>query len=121
MIEILTYLKQKRKRSNVEPVLGSTTNPNLPPQQVDLAIMVDAYHEFEYPREMMAAIVQALKPGGRVVLVEYRAENPLIMIKRLHKMTQVQVKKEMQAVGLVWQKTDGRLPQQHIMMFKKSA
>jgi ubiquinone/menaquinone biosynthesis C-methylase UbiE len=121
MIEILTYLKQERKSSNVEPVLGSTTNPNLPPKQVDLAIMVDAYHEFEYPREMMTAIVQALKPGGRVVLVEYRAENPLIMIKRLHKMTQAQVKKEMQAVGLVWQKTDGRLPQQHIMIFRKPA
>jgi SAM-dependent methyltransferase len=95
------------------------TNPNLPPESVDLAIMVDAYHEFEYPLEVMQGIVNALKPGGRVILVEYRGENPLIMIKTLHKMSQKQAIKEMQAVGLLWRETKNLLPQQHLMVFEK--
>ncbi|MBF2001660.1 MAG: class I SAM-dependent methyltransferase [Synechococcales cyanobacterium M58_A2018_015] len=119
MLEILQFLQQETGADNVEPVLGSETDPHLPPASLDLALMVDAYHEFAYPREMMAEIVQALKPGGRVVLVEYRGENPLIPIKRLHKMTQGQVRKEMQAVGLVWQSTQSMLPQQHILIFQK--
>ncbi|WP_102203749.1 class I SAM-dependent methyltransferase, partial [Fischerella thermalis] len=102
MLDIINFFKQELNVTNVEAVLATPTNPNLPPASVDLALMVDAYHEFEYPREVMQAIVKALKPDGRVVLVEYRGENPLIMIKGLHKMTQKQVKKEMQAVGLVW-------------------
>ena len=81
--------------------------------------MVDAYHEFAYPREMMEEVVKALKPKGRVVLVEYRKENPLIPIKAVHKMTQRQVKKEMKAVGLKWLKTEEFLPQQHYMVFEK--
>ncbi|MCU0567516.1 MAG: class I SAM-dependent methyltransferase [Oculatellaceae cyanobacterium Prado106] len=121
MIDILNYLKQENQISNVEPVLGTLTDPHLPSNSVDLAIMVDAYHEFEYPREMMEGIVQALKPNGQVVLLEYRGENPLIPIKALHKMTQKQVKKEMQAVGLTWQETQDLLPQQHLMVFRKPA
>ncbi|MGL5876600.1 MAG: class I SAM-dependent methyltransferase, partial [Xenococcaceae cyanobacterium] len=100
-------------------ILGNTTDPHLPDNSVDLAIMVDAYHEFEYPREMMEGVVKGLKDGGRVVLVEYRQENPLIPIKGLHKMSQRQVKKEMNAVGLTWQKTKDFLPQQHLMIFAK--
>lgn len=101
--------------------MASPINTKLPPESIDLALMVDAYHEFEYPREVITSITKALKPGGKVVLVEYRGENPLIMIKRLHKMTQKQVKKEMQAVGLTWRKTEEFLPQQHFMVFEKSA
>ncbi|MCG6136664.1 MAG: class I SAM-dependent methyltransferase [Nostoc sp. LLA-1] len=119
MLDILKFFKQEKNISNVEPILATLTNPNLPPDSVDLALMVDAYHEFAYPHEVMQGIVQALKPGGRVVLVEYRAENPFIMIKRLHKMTQKQVRKEMQAVGLVWRETKNLLPQQHLMVFEK--
>ncbi len=129
MIEFLNYFKAeysktehsktKYNAANVEPVLGSETSPNLPPESVDWALMVDAYHEFEFPREMMEGIVSALKPGGRVVLLEYRGENPLIPIKGLHKMTQGQVRKEMQAVGLTWQTTESVLPQQHLMIFRK--
>ncbi|QZZ21811.1 class I SAM-dependent methyltransferase [Leptothermofonsia sichuanensis E412] len=119
MIAILTAIKQEEGISNVEPILGTETDPKLPPGSIDLALMVDAYHEFEYPYEMMQAIVQALKPNGRVVLVEYRGENPFIPIKGLHKMTQKQVKKEMAAVGLVWLETKGYLPQQHVMVFGK--
>jgi hypothetical protein len=69
----------------------------------------------------MLGIIQGLKVGGRVVLVEYRKENPLIMIKPLHKMTEAQVKKEMQAVGLVWRETKDILPQQHLMIFEKTS
>ena len=81
--------------------------------------MVDAYHEFTHPREMMEGIVKALKPKGRVVLVEYRKENPLILIKGVHKMTERQVKKEMEAVGLLWVTTEQFLPQQHYIVFEK--
>ncbi|NES73442.1 MAG: class I SAM-dependent methyltransferase, partial [Okeania sp. SIO2D1] len=106
--------------TNIETVLGDVDNPKLSPSTVDIALLVDAYHEFEYPREMMLGIVAALKSGGRVILLEYRGENPMIMIKGLHKMTEKQVKKEMNAVGLVWQETDDFLPQQHFLVFKKS-
>ncbi len=81
--------------------------------------MLDAYHEFSYPFEMMQGIVRGLKKGGRVVLVEYRGENPFIPIKALHKMTQKQVRKEMQAVGLQWLETKSFLPSQHFMVFEK--
>lgn len=119
MIEILTALKQEYGIDNVEPVLGSSTDPHLPSVSIDLALMVDAYHEFDAPREMMQGIVTALKPGGRVVLLEYRGENPLIPIKGLHKMTQAQVKREMGALGLSWEETKDVLPQQHLMVFRK--
>lgn len=119
MIDILSFLKAENKISNVEPVLASVDNPNLPSNSIDLALMVDAYHEFEYPKEVMEGIVQALKLGGRVVLVEYRGENPLIPIKSIHKMKQSQVRKEMKAVGLQWQETKKFLPQQHLMIFEK--
>lgn len=119
MLDIIDFLKQENNISNVEPILGTVTEPNLPDESVDLALMVDAYHEFEYPKEMMEGIVRSLKPGGRVVLVEYRRENPLIPIKALHKMTQRQAKKEMKAVGLQWLETQELLPQQHLMVFQK--
>lgn len=120
MLDIIEFLKKENQVTNVEPILGTITNPNLPDKQVDLALMVDAYHEFEYPREMMEGIVRSLKPGGRVALVEYRRENPLIPIKALHKMTQRQARKEMAAVGLQWVETKAFLPQQHLMIFEKS-
>jgi precorrin-6B methylase 2 len=119
MIEILEFLKQERQVPQLKPILGTEQNPQLDPESIDLAVMVDAYHEFAYPHEMMGAIAQALKPHGRVALVEYRAENPFVLIKRLHKMSQRQVKKEMQAVGLIWQATKDVLPQQHLMLFEK--
>lgn len=121
MLDIINYFKKEKNITNVEPVLGSVASPNLPEQSVDLAVMVDAYHEFEYPREMMEGLVKALKPNGRVVLLEYRGENPFIPIKALHKMTQKQVRKEMSAVGLVWLETKSFLPEQHLMVFQKPA
>ncbi|MBP5972859.1 methyltransferase domain-containing protein [Brasilonema sp. CT11] len=119
MLDLIKFLKKEKNITNVQPVLATLTNPNLPAQSVDLALMVDAYHEFEYPREIIEGIIRGLKPGGRIVLVEYRGENPFILIKALHKMTQKQVRKEMQAVGLVWRETKNLLPQQHLMIFEK--
>ena len=120
--EMLALLEAERDKygvRNIETVLSTESDPNLPDNSIDMAVMFDAYHEFAYPEEMMAGIVKALKPGGQVVLAEYRAENPLVLIKKHHKMTQKQVKKELTAAGLKWVKTDGRLPQQHLMFFEK--
>ncbi|MEM7795522.1 MAG: methyltransferase domain-containing protein [Cyanobacteria bacterium P01_C01_bin.118] len=120
MIQLLEESKTEQAITNVKTIQAAEDNPHLPAGQVDLVLMVDAYHEFESPREVMTGVVEGLKPGGRVVLAEYRAENPLIMIKRLHKMSEKQVKKEMAAVGLTWVKTDDRLPQQHLLFFEKA-
>lgn len=119
MIEYLNEGKVKKRQTNVQPVLGTESDPKLPANTVDLAILIDAYHEFSYPREMMSRIASALKPGGRVVLVEYRAEDPNVPIKELHKLSVVQATKELKAVGLKLLKNDKRLPQQHIMFFGK--
>ncbi len=119
MLELINFVKTQENITNVEPILGTIDDPNLPESTVDLALMVDAYHEFQYPQEMMQGIVKALKPGGRVVLLEYRQENPFILIKELHKMSEKQVKKEMEAVGLKWRETKSFLPQQHFLIFEK--
>jgi precorrin-6B methylase 2 len=121
MIRVLTGLKKDRKISNVQPIQGTITNPNLPAVAVDLVLMVDTYHEFSHPREMMQAIVKSLKPGGRVVLLEYRGEDPNVAIKPVHKMTQDQVRKEMAAVQLIWKETKEFLPYQHLLIFEKPA
>ncbi len=120
MVEILAERQHQTQLANLEPILGTATDPQLPANSVDLVLMVDAYHEFEFPHEMMQAIARSLKPKGRVVLVEYRGEDPRVMIKPLHKMTQAQVKKEMAAIGLQWQNTQNLLPQQHILTFSKT-
>lgn len=119
MLDIIDFLTKENPNLPVLPVLGTETNPNLPPKAIDIALMVDTYHEIAYPREMMEEIVKALKPEGKVVLVEYRKENPLIAIKGVHKMTEKQVKKEMEAVGLKWVTTEEFLPQQHYLVFEK--
>ncbi len=119
MIEIMGYLQAENEIKNVVPTLGTEQNPNLPTASLDLVLLVDAYHEFTYPREMIEAIAQALKPKGRVALLEYKGENPFIAIKTLHKMTQKQVKNEMLAAGLTWIETKS-LPQQHLLIFQKS-
>ena len=84
---------------------------------LDLAIMVDVYHELAYPREMMENIVRALKPGGRFALLEYRMEDPAVPIKRLHKMSEKQAVREMEAVGLRLRENIGNLPWQHCLVF----
>ena len=119
MLDATNDVARKKGIKNVETILGTIEDPKLPEGTVDVALMVDAYHEFDHPREMMDGIARGLKPGGRVVLVEYRAEDPEVMIKPHHKMTQEQAKKEMAAAGLVFVKTSEDLPQQHLMIFEK--
>jgi ubiquinone/menaquinone biosynthesis C-methylase UbiE len=119
MLEITKATAKLRRVSNVEPVLGAVDDPKLPAGAVDMALMVDAYHEFDHPREMMQGIVRGLKPGGRIVLVEYRAEDPNVQIKPHHKMTEAQAKNEMAAVGLTHVETNQDLPLQHVMIFAK--
>jgi protein-L-isoaspartate O-methyltransferase len=121
--EMIDSLKQRIKKSkitNIQTQLGTEQSPELPAASIDLAIMVDAYHEFSYPHEMIVGIVAALKPGGRVVLAEYRGEDPQVFIKPHHKTTQKQIQSEMKAVGLKLIKNESVLPQQHLLFFGKS-
>ena len=120
--EMLDLLAEKMSEvgiTNVKGVLGTITDPKLPPESVDLAIMVDVYHEFSHPYEMMQNICRGLKTGGRVVFVEYRAEDRSVPIKRLHKMSELQVIKEATPHPLVWVETFDDLPWQHVIIFEK--
>jgi precorrin-6B methylase 2 len=119
MIEILKRNMSERGAGNVKAVLGTEIDPKLPAESLDLALMVDVYHELEYPYEMLAAIVTALKPGGRVVFVEFRGNDPSVPIKALHTMTEAQVRKEAAVHPLVWIKTVSDLPWQHVVVFRK--
>jgi len=119
MIRMLDSQMAKRGVRNVVSVLGSETAVKLPPGSVDLAIMVDVYHELAYPAEVLDSIVGALKPGGRVVFVEYRAEDPAVAIKPLHKMSKLQVRREATAHGLTWERGIESLPLQHAIVFRK--
>jgi FkbM family methyltransferase len=121
MLEIMRDRMQTQGVENVTLVRGSVTDPSLPADSIDAALMVDAYHEFSHPREMMDNLVEALTPGGRVYLVEYRKEDPSVPIKRLHKMSEAQARKEMEAVGLEWVATRDMLPRQHFLIFEKPA
>ena len=125
--EMITLLHKNKQRllgtqpaaAVVAPLLSTITDPKLPANKLDLVLLVDAYHEFSHPREMVMHLVRALKPNGRIALVEYRAEDPSVAIKPLHKMSEAQARKEMSAAGLVFVNTNDLLPQQHLMFFKK--
>lgn len=119
MISILDALSKHSGLTQIQSVLGSTTDVPLPASSVDLAIMVDVYHELEFPHEVLASIVRSLKPGGRVVFVEYRAEDPKVPIKPLHKMSEAQVRREATQQALVWERTANVLPWQHVVVFRK--
>jgi ubiquinone/menaquinone biosynthesis C-methylase UbiE len=103
--------------------LGTIESPKLKPGSVDLVVMVDVYHEFSHPYEMLREIAKSLKPGGRVAFVEYRKEDPTVPIKEVHKMSQAQVKKEagLSEFGLEWKETIDKLPWQHVIVFEKRA
>lgn len=109
----------KRGITNMKTVTATDKTPGMPPNFVDLVVMVDAYHEFAYPREMLRAIRESLKPGGRLVFVEYRAEDPNVLIKPLHKMSERQVVKEATSVGFYFVKNKQILPRQHMLFFEK--
>ena len=122
--EMLLLLEKNMKKDgldNVKGHLGTISDPKLRENSLDFVIMVDVYHEFSHPYEMMHGIVKALKPGGRVAFVEYRGEDPKVPIKRLHKMTEVQVKKEASLFPLKHVETYKKLPWQHVVFFRKLA
>ncbi len=119
MVTMLTDLAKKAGLSNIKPVLGAVDNVKLADASIDLAIMVDVYHELEFPYEVMESIVRALKPGGRVAYVEYRAEDANVPIKPVHKMTEAQVRKEATQHALIYERTANTLPWQHVVIFRK--
>ena len=121
MLELLEKNLGKLGIKNVKGVLGTIKNPNLPANSIDLALMVDVYHEFSHPYEMLQNLCHALKPGGRIAFVEYRMEDPNVPIKLLHKMSQLQVMIEATPHPLEWVETISVLPRQHVIVFKKTA
>jgi SAM-dependent methyltransferase len=121
MLDLLTNKMAEANIHNVKAVLGDVKDPNLPRASVDLALLVDVYHEFDYPHEMIQAICTSLKPGGRIAFVEFRGEDPKVPIKLLHKMTEAQVRKEMSVHPLEWVETSEVLPWQHIIIFRKTS
>lgn len=121
MLDIIERRQRNGAPANIETVLGTISDPNLPASTVDLILLVDAYHEFSHPHEMGTAMADALKPGGKLILVEYRAEDSAVPIKPLHKMSERQAIDEMRAIGLQHLRTEDFLPQQHFMVFEKSA
>ena len=119
MLDALRTRAAALKATNVEVVQGTETDPHLPAGGVDLVLFVDVYHELAYPYEVMTKVREALRPGGRVVFVEYRKEDPAVRIKAVHEMTVAQLDKEMSAVGLKRVRTVETLPLQHILMFER--
>jgi protein-L-isoaspartate O-methyltransferase len=120
MLDLVTKKAKKQKVTNVETVKGTAQDPKLPAGGVDLILMVDVYHEFEFPFEMAEKMVEALKPGGRLVFVEFRLEDAKVPIKLVHKMSERQVLKEMGPFPeMEHTKTVGTLPWQHIIIFTK--
>ena len=120
--EMLDFLKKRSgelKIGNIQPHLGSLTGLDLPKKSLDAALMVDAYHEFSNPAEMLESLFKTLKPGGRVFLLEYRAEDALVPIKPLHKMTEAEAKLEFTSVGFHFVSNSSHLPWQHFMVFER--
>ncbi|MBI1346326.1 methyltransferase domain-containing protein [bacterium] len=121
MLDLLADKLNNLDLTNVDLVLGTEKSARIPADTVDVALMVDVYHEFSYPYEMLLELSKSMKVGGRIVLVEYRREDPLVPIKLVHKMSEAQVKKELlqPELGLKWKETIATLPRQHVIVFEK--
>ncbi len=119
MLALITEKQKKSKITNIETILGTEANPKLPEGKLDLVIMVDVYHELAYPYEMMLNIFKSLKKGGKIILLEFKAEDENVPIKTLHKMTEKQARKEMEFVGLKFIENKNLLPWQHFLVFEK--
>lgn len=120
--EMLAFLKDRAKQlsiTNVEPHLGAIDDLKLPADSLDAVLMVDAYHEFSHPAEMLVSIRRSLKPGGKIYLLEFRGEDPRVPIKPLHKMTEAQAKLELEGAGFRFVSNRRQLPWQHFMVFEK--
>ncbi|HXE62584.1 MAG TPA: class I SAM-dependent methyltransferase [Bryobacteraceae bacterium] len=119
MIALLNKNMRDRKIGNVRAVLGAIDDPKLPKESLDLVLLVDVYHEFSEPEKMLDRIRESLKPGGRLVLLEYRAEDPAVPIRPEHKMTVKQVRDEVEPEGFRFDQAIEKLPQQHIIVFRR--
>lgn len=119
MIAFLNKRIKQEKLSGIVPVLSSEQKLSLPDNTVDLMLLVDVYHEFSYPYEMALSMLAALKPGGKLVLVEFRSENETVPIKTIHKMSKAQAIKEFKAAGFAFDKSIDNLPWQHCLFFTK--
>ena len=120
--EMIAYLKNRIKLEgykNIIPVLSTEQKVSLPANSIDIMLLVDVYHEFSFPYEMTLSMLEALKPGGKLVLVEFRAEDPNVPIKTIHKMSERQAVKEFKASGFLFEKNIGNLPWQHCLIFRK--
>ena len=118
-IRYLTHKKEELKQQNVSVIKGTATSVQLPANSVDLAIMVDVYHELQYPHEILQSLRAALKANGKILLLEYRAEDPAIAIKELHKLSVNQADKEMRANGFKLIEREEFLPIQHFLLYQK--
>ena len=120
--EMIGYLNERIKQeklSRIVPVLSTEQKVSLPENTVDIMLLVDVYHEFSYPYEMALSMRSALKPGGKLVLVEFRSEDQTVPIKTIHKMSEAQAIKELRAAGFTFDKNIDNLPWQHCMVFIK--
>ena len=120
--EMIAYLNariKQEKLSRIVPVLSTEQKVSLPENTIDMMLLVDVYHEFSFPYEMALSMRAALKPGGKLVLVEFRAEDPTVPIKNIHKMSEAQAIKEFKAAGFAFDKNIDNLPWQHCMVFTK--
>ena len=119
MLMAIEMTKESRKIRNIETILGNEKSVHLPNNSVDKILMVDVYHEFNFPVEMIASMKNALKPNGQLFLIEYRGEDSKVPIKKIHKMTEKQAVKEMEAAGFKLKENIDNLPWQHCMVFIK--
>lgn len=120
--EMIAYLNDRIKLEgikNIVPVLSTEQTVSLPANTIDMMLLVDVYHEFSYPYEMALSMLNALKPGGKLVLVEFRSEDPMVPIKTIHKMSETQAVKELIAAGFIFEKNISNLPWQHCLVFRK--
>jgi ubiquinone/menaquinone biosynthesis C-methylase UbiE len=120
MLDLLRHNMAARKLGNYQAILGAEDDPRLPPGAIDLALLVDVYHEFSQPQKMLRKIRASLKPGGRMVLLEYRKEDPKVPILPAHKMSVAEVTAEIEPEGFKIEKTLENLPRQHILIFRKN-
>jgi ubiquinone/menaquinone biosynthesis C-methylase UbiE len=119
MLEMLKEQAAAERVTNIETIHGTVIDPKLPRESIDLMLLVDVYHEFSHPEHMLAAIRKSLKPGGRIALVEFRAEDPDVPIKPLHKMSKEQIMKEFPPNGFTLVEEFDKLPWQHLMLFQR--
>jgi len=119
MIRLLEQRIQRKRLAHVQAVLASETDPRLPPESLDLALLVDVYHELACPQQMLRRLRESLKPGGRLVLIEFRKEDPSVPIREEHKMSIAEARAEVEPEGFVFDRVLNDLPWQHILIFRK--